>query len=87
MTQLSYRRAQPIADPGFGEDVLRLLGIGFDLLPQLPHVDAKILGVGQIVPQLAEQEFMGEDLAGMLDQHAQEVVFLWRQLDLPVRRP
>ena len=43
-------RAQPIADAGLGENVLRLFGIGFDLLPQLAHIDPQILGVGQIVP-------------------------------------
>ena len=43
-------RTQPIADAGLGENVLRLFGIGFDLLPQLAHIDPQILRVGQIVP-------------------------------------
>jgi hypothetical protein len=43
-------RAQPVADAGLGEDILRPLGIGFDLLPQLPHINAQILRIGQIIP-------------------------------------
>ena len=50
---LLIRRAQPIADAGFGQDVLRPLGIGLDLLPELAHIDPQILRVGQLVPQLA----------------------------------
>ena len=63
-------RAQTVADAGLGEDILRTLRIGFDLLPQLPHIDAQILRVGQIIPKLAEQEFMRQHLAGMLNQYA-----------------
>src|SRR5262245_11982395 len=69
--QLMLRRAQTIADAGFRQDILRALGIGFDLLSQLPHLDPQGLRIGEIVPQLAEQEFVGEHLAGMLHQHAQ----------------
>jgi hypothetical protein len=58
------------------QNILRLLVIGFDLLAELAHVDPQILRVGEIVPQLAEQELVGEHLAGMLHQHAQQVVFL-----------
>src|SRR5438128_2460990 len=35
----SIRRAQAIADAGFGEDDLWSLGIGLDLLAQLPDID------------------------------------------------
>src|SRR5271169_1029632 len=42
---------QPIANAGLGQDVFGLFGIGLDLLPQLTHVHAEILGVGQTVPQ------------------------------------
>src|SRR5262249_17274895 len=80
----SIGRAQPIADSGLGEDVVRPLGIGLDLLPQLPHVDPQILRVGEIVPQRAEQEPVGEHLAGVLHQHAQEIVLLGRELHLAV---
>ena len=46
----SIGSAQPIAYTGFGENILRPFGIGFDLLPELAHVDAQILRVGQVVP-------------------------------------
>jgi hypothetical protein len=46
----SIRRAQPIADPGFGQDVFRLLDVILDLLPQLPDVHSQVLRVSQIVP-------------------------------------
>src|SRR5262249_28275750 len=71
--QLMLWRAQTIADAGFRQHILRALGIGFDLLSQLSHIDAQVLRIGEIVPQLAEQEFMGQHLARMLHQHAQEV--------------
>ena len=59
---------------------MRAFGIGFDLLSQLAHIDAQILRISQIVPQLAEQKLVGEHLAGMLNQHAQELVLLGREL-------
>jgi len=50
--------AQPVTDSGFGENVMRALGIGLDLLPKLPDIDAQILRVSEIAPQLAQQEFV-----------------------------
>ena len=44
------RRAQPVADAGFGQHELRALGIGFDLLPELADIDPQILRVGQLIP-------------------------------------
>ena len=55
LVDTSVRRPQPIADAGLGQDVVRPLGVGLDLLPQLAHIDAQILRVGQIVPQLASR--------------------------------
>ena len=80
----SLRRAQPVANAGFGEDILRTLGIGFDLLPELADIDPQILGVGQIIPKLAEQKFMREHFAGVLHQNAQQIVFLRRKFYLPL---
>ena len=77
--------AQAIADPGLGQNVVRPLGIGLDLVPQLPHVDPQILRIGQVVPQFAEQELVGQHLAGMLHEHTQQLVLLGRQLHLLVR--
>ena len=72
--------AQPISDPCLGENVLRPLGIGFDFLAKLPHIDTQILCISLLVPQLAEQEFVSEYLPRMLDQHAQKFVLLGRKL-------
>ena len=46
----SIRRAQPIADRGFGQDVFRLLDVVLDLLHQLPDVHSQVLRVSQIAP-------------------------------------
>src|SRR3954469_24588669 len=54
----SIRRAQPVADAGLGQHELRTLRVGLDLLPELAHIDAQILRVGQFVPQLLQQEAM-----------------------------
>src|ERR1043166_5484228 len=76
----SLRRAQAIADAGFGEDILRPLRVGLDLLAQLAPVDAQVLRVGKVAPQLLEQKAMGEHLTGMLYQEAQQ---FQRELHLP----
>ena len=67
------RWAQPIADSGFGQHELRTFRIGFDLLPELPHIDAQILRIGQFIPQLLQQKLVGQHFAGVLHQHAQQV--------------
>ena len=63
--------AQPIADSRFGENIVRPFRIGFDFLAKLADIDPQILGIGKIIPEFTEQEFVGEHLAGMLNQHAQ----------------
>ena len=45
--------------------------IGFDLLPQLAQIDPQELRIGAFVPQLMQQEAVGEHFAGMLYQHTQ----------------
>src|SRR5262249_12620943 len=80
----SVGRSQAVADPRLRQDIMRTLGIGFDLLPQLPHIDAQILRVREVIPQLAEQELVGEHLAGVLHQRAQKLVFLGGQFYLLV---
>ena len=77
-------RAQAIADAGLGQHELWPLGIDLDLLAQLTDIDAQILRIRQLVPQLLEQEAMGQHLAGVLHQHPQQLIFLGRQLDLAV---
>src|SRR5258708_26361720 len=48
--QLVFRRPQAVTDPGFRQDVLRTLGICFDFLSQLPHIDPQVLRVREIIP-------------------------------------
>jgi hypothetical protein len=51
------RGAQPVADPGFRQDVLWLLGVGLDLLAELADVDAQILGVGELIASISSMRF------------------------------
>src|SRR5262245_19350092 len=53
---------QPIADAGLGQDVLWPLGIELDLAPELTHIDAQILRVYSRVPELADEELVGQHL-------------------------
>ena len=61
---------------------MRLVRHALDLLPDLADVDAQVLHIGQAVPNLLQQETMGQYLAGMLNQDAQDIVFLRRELYL-----
>jgi len=78
------RRTQPITDSSLRQDELRPLRVFFNFLPELPHVYAQILSVGQVIPQFPKQEFVREHFARMLNQQAQQVVFLGRELDLVI---
>jgi hypothetical protein len=51
-TALDLRRPQTIADPGFGEEILRPLRIGFDLLAQLADIDAEILRINTVIREM-----------------------------------
>src|SRR5262249_56417755 len=80
-------RPQPVTDAGFGHQVVRPLGIRLDLAPQLAHVDAQILRVGWLVPELVQQELVRHNLARMLHQQAEQIVLLGRELHLLVVDP
>src|SRR5438445_7624784 len=73
---------QPVADTRLGGDVVRLVGGLLDLLPELPDIDPEILHVGRVAPDLFQDEMVGQHLAGMLHQDAQDVVFLRREFYL-----
>src|SRR5258707_13692810 len=75
-------RAQTVSDPRFRQDVLRTFRTRLDLLPELPDINTKILWVREVIPQFPQQKSVRQHLAGMLNEHAQELVFLRRQLDL-----
>ena len=53
-TGSSIRAAQPITDPGFGQDELRAFVVGFNFLSELPNKDPQILRIGKVVPELLE---------------------------------
>src|SRR5262249_968653 len=48
-SESSYSNIEPVADPGFGQDVLRLGRIGFDLLSKVGDKDAQVIGLIAIV--------------------------------------
>ena len=48
--ELLIRATKIVAYPGFGEDILRLRGVRFDLLAQVGDVDAHIVYVANIFP-------------------------------------
>jgi hypothetical protein len=64
---------------GFGEDVLRTHRVSFDL-SQLAYVHPQILGIGAVTPQFMQYQAVRQHFAGVLQQHAQEIEFLRRQL-------
>jgi hypothetical protein len=73
---------ESIADAGFADDQQRLGRIGFDLLPQLAHQDAKILNVaGMRPPNVADQLLMGDHEPDMGRKAMQQGIFLARQLN------
>jgi hypothetical protein len=55
-----------------------------NLLPQLPHIDSKVLGIRQVVPQFPKKKLVGEHLASMLHKHAREVMLFGGKLHLLV---
>jgi hypothetical protein len=72
----SVCRPQTIADPGFGQDMARAIGIRFQLLAKLADVDAEILDIASASPDFPHDHPMGEHLAGVEYQQPQNVVFL-----------
>ena len=56
--------------------MLRTFRIRLDLLPELPDIYTKVLRVREVIPQLPQQKSVRQHLAGMLNKHAQELVFL-----------
>ena len=85
--QLSVRRGglepalQPVTDPGFGNQEARVIGIGFDLLPQLPHENSQILNVLMLIPgpDLLEQLIVRHHQADMHRKDMQQAILLARQ--------
>lgn len=47
--------SETTAYPGLGHDEARLFGVGLDLLPELADMDAQILRIDWMAPDLADQ--------------------------------
>src|SRR3954454_16331731 len=58
--------------------------IGFELLPQPADEHAQVLHFFRLrrTPDFAQQISVSQYLAGMADEHAEEIELLWRQFDL-----
>jgi len=70
----------PVSETRLGDDVQGSFGVGLDLLAQLANVNADVLHVAVAAPQFFQDELMGQDPPGMLDQKTQQVVFMRPQL-------
>jgi hypothetical protein len=60
------RSMKPITDARLGQNEPRALRIRFDLSPQLPDVDPKVLRVDIFVPKLTAQNFLRHHRTGVL---------------------
>src|SRR5215213_8392244 len=70
---------EPVANPCLGQDVVWLSWILLELLAQLAHVDPEVLHVHLRTPDLLHDHALGEHLAGVDDEEAQDVPFLVRE--------
>src|SRR5215469_10928884 len=80
--KISVGCAQAVADALLGQDVLRPLGVGLELVAQRADIDAQVLDIGLAAPHLAQDELVGQHLAGMGNQEAQQIVLARRELYL-----
>src|SRR5258706_15916228 len=71
-----------VADPLLGKDILRLLGARLDLVTQGSNVHAEVLDFTVAAPELAQDEAVRQNLAGMHYEQAEQVVLARRQLHL-----
>lgn len=78
---ISSRQLKPIADAGFGDQVLRLRRVFLELVLQAPNIDAQVMGVVGLVrsPHHAQQLGRRPDLAGVDNQDRQQPVLGRRQ--------
>src|SRR5215813_9960904 len=68
-------RPEAVAHAGLGEQPVRTGWVGLELAPQLVHVEPEVaggLGVSG-TPDLTEQVLLAEQLAGMAEQHLEQV--------------
>src|SRR2546426_11917381 len=78
-------RAQTVADAGLRLEEAGAGGIALQLVAELAHVDAHVVGLahGPRTPDLAQELPMSDDLARVLDQGREQLVLRPGQVDLP----
>jgi hypothetical protein len=67
---------EPIAHAGLGEEESRPGRVGLQLAAQVTHVDVDVLDLSGVLgpPHLSEEAIGGEHLAGVAQEHEQELV-------------
>ena len=77
---------KPVTDPGFGQDISRMCGIGLDLFSEVADKNPQVLCLFDKIaaPNGGEQDAVGEDLVMVSDQIGKQLDFLWSQADLLV---
>ena len=78
---------EPIADTCLGANVPEPIRVRLQLLAELADHDTQVLDVDRPAPDLADQILVGEDLAGVLHQDTEHLVFARRQVDRVVAEP
>src|SRR5579885_2128409 len=74
---------QAVADARLVDEPSRSRGIGFELVAKLVHVNPEIiplLDVGR-APDLVQKLALGDDLAGVLREEAEQLVLRRREMD------
>src|ERR1700726_4787367 len=73
-----------IADTRLGNEKARVIGIGFDFLPQLANENSQVLDIISLVtaPNLPEQLVVRHHEADMRRQNMEQAIFFLSQSDL-----
>src|SRR5690606_23203780 len=75
---------EPVANARLCRHEARACRLRLHFPPQVADVDAQKVdfAVVPFAPDLPQKLLVGDDLAGVAHQNAQEIVFRWRELDL-----
>ena len=75
---------EAIANPGFGENVLRMSGVSFNFLAQLPDKNTQVFGLFSVVaaPDGSQQRAMRDDFTVMLKEVNKQIKFFRRKVNL-----
>ena len=87
-TARSALRIEPVADPRLGDEIPRVRRIGLELLAQLPHEHAQVLGLflRRLAPDRLEQRPVREDAVRMPRHVDEQLELLRRQPHLAAAR-